>query len=240
MAGACAPPARTDRTPETTLRDIAVLLMAGMFAPVAELSLVLPGHRAVRGARRRRAGLGHDAGRAPALQAARSCPTTTSPGKRWRCRAVRDRRGVHVAARDASSRRIQEPPDGRADDRTLRQPGAVDPRRYFEAGARPDRGVADKPPVCLYLEMTNRCNLLCTTCPRTYAELEPPADMSWELFTRIVDQVPEHRARRAARRRRADAGEGPAAHGALPEGPRRLRAVQHQRHRAERRGTAAR
>jgi MoaA/NifB/PqqE/SkfB family radical SAM enzyme len=46
------------------------------------------------------------------------------------------------------------------------------------------------PPVCIYLETTNRCNLLCTTCPRTYAELEPPADMSWELFTSIVDQVP--------------------------------------------------
>lgn len=66
----------------------------------------------------------------------------------------------------------------------------VDARRYFETGAQPDRGVADKPPVCLYLEVTNRCNLLCTTCPRTYAELEPPADMSWHLFTRIVDQVP--------------------------------------------------
>jgi MoaA/NifB/PqqE/SkfB family radical SAM enzyme len=44
--------------------------------------------------------------------------------------------------------------------------------------------------VCLYLETTNRCNLLCTTCPRTFVELEPPADMSWELFTSIVDQVP--------------------------------------------------
>jgi MoaA/NifB/PqqE/SkfB family radical SAM enzyme len=50
----------------------------------------------------------------------------------------------------------------------------------------PERG-----PVCLYLETTNRCNLLCTTCPRTYAELEPPADMSWGLFTSIVEQTPE-------------------------------------------------
>ena len=66
---------------------------------------------------------------------------------------------------------------------------AADMRRYFEA-ASPASGAAEKPPVCLYLEVTNRCNLLCTTCPRTYAELEPPADMSWELFTRIVDQVP--------------------------------------------------
>ena len=65
---------------------------------------------------------------------------------------------------------------------------AVDPSRYFEnvetGGEAPER-----PPVCLYLETTNRCNLLCTTCPRTYEELEPPADMSWELFTSIVDQV---------------------------------------------------
>ena len=50
--------------------------------------------------------------------------------------------------------------------------------------------VAARDPVCLYLETTNRCNLLCTTCPRTFDELEPEADMSWELFTRIVDQVP--------------------------------------------------
>ena len=65
----------------------------------------------------------------------------------------------------------------------------VDPRRYFEASAV--RNAAVRKPVCLYLETTNRCNLLCTTCPRTYEELEPPADMSWELFTRIVDQVPD-------------------------------------------------
>lgn len=67
---------------------------------------------------------------------------------------------------------------------------AIDATRYFEAGAQAQDGIASKPPVCLYLEVTNRCNLLCTTCPRTYVELEPPADMSWQLFTRIVDQVP--------------------------------------------------
>src|SRR3954463_2883464 len=66
---------------------------------------------------------------------------------------------------------------------------AVDPRRYFESVSAV-RGTAVRKPVCLYLETTNRCNLLCTTCPRTYEELEPPADMSWELFTSIVDQLP--------------------------------------------------
>src|ERR1700691_4729641 len=71
---------------------------------------------------------------------------------------------------------------------------AVDPRRYFE-GIQADSEIPEHHPVCLYLETTNRCNLLCTTCPRTYAELEPPADMSWDLFTSIVDQIPRlHRA----------------------------------------------
>jgi MoaA/NifB/PqqE/SkfB family radical SAM enzyme len=65
-----------------------------------------------------------------------------------------------------------------------------DPRRYFEAvGARREQ-TAEADPVCLYLEVTNRCNLLCETCPRTFETLEPPADMSWALFTRIVDQYP--------------------------------------------------
>ena len=67
----------------------------------------------------------------------------------------------------------------------------IDPRRYHEAVGPAVHGViATSPPVCLYLETTNRCNLLCTTCPRTYETLEPQADMSWDLFTRIVDQLP--------------------------------------------------
>ncbi|HYB09585.1 MAG TPA: radical SAM protein [Alphaproteobacteria bacterium] len=68
---------------------------------------------------------------------------------------------------------------------TLRDPG-----RYFEAVGETRGALAESPPVCLYLETTNRCNLLCETCPRTFETLEPPADMSWELFTSIVDQVP--------------------------------------------------
>jgi MoaA/NifB/PqqE/SkfB family radical SAM enzyme len=66
-----------------------------------------------------------------------------------------------------------------------------DPRRYHEQVTAERTDVAERPPVCLYLEVTNRCNLLCTTCPRTYEELEPPADMDWELFTSIVDQAPD-------------------------------------------------
>jgi MoaA/NifB/PqqE/SkfB family radical SAM enzyme len=67
---------------------------------------------------------------------------------------------------------------------------AVDARRYFETVGESRAQVAETPPVCLYLEITNRCNLLCETCPRTFEALEPPADMSWALFQSIVDQVP--------------------------------------------------
>jgi MoaA/NifB/PqqE/SkfB family radical SAM enzyme len=66
----------------------------------------------------------------------------------------------------------------------------IDPRRYFESVARERSEVAARDPVCLYLETTNRCNLPCTTCPRTFEELEPAANMSWDLFRSIVDQYP--------------------------------------------------
>ncbi len=69
--------------------------------------------------------------------------------------------------------------------------GQIDPRRYFERIGDERGAIATDDPVCLYLETTNRCNLLCTTCPRTYEELEPPSDMSWDLFTSIVEQFPK-------------------------------------------------
>src|SRR5713101_3454364 len=67
----------------------------------------------------------------------------------------------------------------------------ADPRRYFEHIGEERGAIAEAEPVCLYLETTNRCNLLCTTCPRTFEALEPPGDMSWALFTAIVDQFPQ-------------------------------------------------
>ncbi len=68
--------------------------------------------------------------------------------------------------------------------------GTADPRRYFEQVAPQRDKLAAAPPLCVYLEVTNRCNLLCETCPRTFEALEPPADMTMELFTSIVDQLP--------------------------------------------------
>lgn len=71
---------------------------------------------------------------------------------------------------------------------TLAQPAVPPMRRYFEKPEEELSARVSSDPVCLYLETTNRCNLLCTTCPRTYEQLEPEADMSWELFTSIVSQ----------------------------------------------------
>ncbi len=68
---------------------------------------------------------------------------------------------------------------------------AVPQRRYFEKPEDQLSVIMEADPVCLYLETTNRCNLLCTTCPRTFEELEPEKDMSWELFTSIIDQFPK-------------------------------------------------
>ena len=91
------------------------------------------------------------------------------------------------------------PPDDLLDKRDGLSPAAQQAeeeknrmRRYFE---KPESdahlaSVAQHEPVCLYLETTNRCNLLCTTCPRTYEQLEPEADMPWDLFTSLVDQYP--------------------------------------------------
>ncbi len=91
------------------------------------------------------------------------------------------------------------PPDDLLDKKDTLSPAALQAeeeknrmRRYFE---KPESdahlaSVAQNEPVCLYLETTNRCNLLCTTCPRTYEQLEPEADMSWELFTSLIDQYP--------------------------------------------------
>src|SRR5260221_10589131 len=66
----------------------------------------------------------------------------------------------------------------------------TNPQRYFEHVGEQRSAVAETEPICLYLETTNRCNLLCTTCPRTFEALEPPTDMSWDLFTSLFNHCP--------------------------------------------------
>ena len=45
----------------------------------------------------------------------------------------------------------------------------------------------------LYLEVTNRCNLKCRTCPQFYGMGEPSADLAPEEFYRLTDQFPRLR-----------------------------------------------
>ena len=55
---------------------------------------------------------------------------------------------------------------------------------------QPRPAIAKKLPSTIYLETTNRCDSKCQTCIRTFATLEPPADLSLERLVRIVEQHP--------------------------------------------------
>jgi len=47
-------------------------------------------------------------------------------------------------------------------------------------------------PNILNIEPTNRCNLRCVYCPRTKAK-KGIGDMSWELYTKIIDEATHHK-----------------------------------------------
>jgi MoaA/NifB/PqqE/SkfB family radical SAM enzyme len=53
--------------------------------------------------------------------------------------------------------------------------------------------LAPELPRQLYIEVTNRCNSLCASCPLTYDHFlpfEPKHHLTWPQFRRIVDQLP--------------------------------------------------
>jgi MoaA/NifB/PqqE/SkfB family radical SAM enzyme len=60
---------------------------------------------------------------------------------------------------------------------------------YFQAVDPESRdAVAPHDPVCLYLEVSNECNLACKTCPITYGKVEEPASLSVEQVKYLVSQ----------------------------------------------------
>ena len=72
----------------------------------------------------------------------------------------------------------------------------VEGREYLPAAYRSidpaTRGaVASVRPHNVFIEVTNHCNLLCETCPRTFVSYEEPKTLSWDDFLRLVDQFPE-------------------------------------------------
>ncbi len=48
-------------------------------------------------------------------------------------------------------------------------------------------------PQVVFIEVTNRCNLLCQTCPRTYFEREPLKSLTYQEFVQIAEQFPDMR-----------------------------------------------
>jgi hypothetical protein len=65
----------------------------------------------------------------------------------------------------------------------------IDPDRYHETIGDTLSPVASAAAICLYLETTDRCNLLRAARLRTCETLEPEADMSCEVLTRVIDQT---------------------------------------------------
>ena len=60
---------------------------------------------------------------------------------------------------------------------------------YFQAVDPSSRdAIAHQDPVCLYLEVSNECNLACKTCPITYGKVEEPASLSLEQVKYLVSQ----------------------------------------------------
>lgn len=66
--------------------------------------------------------------------------------------------------------------------------GATQPAHGLPMPRR--RGPVAPLPREVYLEVTNRCNLRCGTCPRTHVEVEPPADLGVERMLRLTDELP--------------------------------------------------
>jgi MoaA/NifB/PqqE/SkfB family radical SAM enzyme len=53
--------------------------------------------------------------------------------------------------------------------------------------------MADWLPSVVFIEVTNRCNLLCETCPRTYFTREPLKTLTYAEFVAIAEQFPAMR-----------------------------------------------
>jgi radical SAM protein with 4Fe4S-binding SPASM domain len=67
----------------------------------------------------------------------------------------------------------------------------MDEKKYFQLIDSNQRGaIATLAPTCLYLEVTNECNLTCKTCPLTYGRVEAPALLTLDKVRFLVSQFP--------------------------------------------------
>jgi radical SAM protein with 4Fe4S-binding SPASM domain len=73
---------------------------------------------------------------------------------------------------------------------------AEDSRDYLPAAYRAVNPTtraawAEVQPHCVFIEVTNHCNLVCEMCPRTFVSYEEPQTLSWDNFIKIVEQFPD-------------------------------------------------
>lgn len=64
------------------------------------------------------------------------------------------------------------------------------PAEYRLPGDSLRGAVVNGGPKVVFIEITNRCNLLCETCPRTYFQREPLKSLSLNEFISIAEQFP--------------------------------------------------
>ncbi|HSN76334.1 MAG TPA: radical SAM protein, partial [Anaerolineae bacterium] len=83
-----------------------------------------------------------------------------------------------------------QPVQGPASPPLLPEPAFLpDAYRLPEGSARDP--VAAISPRVVFIEVTNRCNLLCETCPRTYFTREPLRSLTFDEFVFVAEQFPE-------------------------------------------------
>lgn len=64
------------------------------------------------------------------------------------------------------------------------------PAAYRSVDPATRAAMTEEQPHCVFIEVTNHCNLLCETCPRTFTTYEEPKTLGWDDFLHIVDQFP--------------------------------------------------
>jgi radical SAM protein with 4Fe4S-binding SPASM domain len=65
------------------------------------------------------------------------------------------------------------------------------PKAYAFLQLEERTAVAAHSPRVVFIEVTNHCNLLCETCPRTFVTYEEPMTLAWENFLNVVEHFPE-------------------------------------------------
>lgn len=76
------------------------------------------------------------------------------------------------------------------------RPPNIDENGYLPAAYRSVDPASRSPiasmrPRNVFIEITNHCNLLCETCPRTFTTYEQPQTLAWDDFVRVVEQFPD-------------------------------------------------